>query len=125
VQSDAGVCWITMEFSTPSGDIARVPTVTQPATPAAGPPTAPSLARYDYFCNGQGQLELSLRWTDKSSNESGFRIYINGKGFAELPADTSQYSLSFDRNGADSATFNIAAFNQAGEASTSVVTITC
>ena len=125
VQSDAGVCWIAMEFSTPSGDIARVPTVTQPATPAAGPPTAPSLARYDYFCNGQGQIELSLRWTDKSSNESGFRVYINGKGFAELPADTTEYSLSFDRNGASSATFNIEAFNQGGQASTSVVTITC
>ena len=125
VQSEAGPCWITMEFSTPSGDIARVPTVTQPATPSAGPPTAPSLARYDYFCNGQGQIELSLRWTDKSSNESGFRVYINGKGFAELPADTTEYSLSFDRNGTSSATFNIEAFNQGGQASTSVVTITC
>lgn len=125
VQSDAGTCWITMEFSTPTGDLARVPTVTQPSTPPAGALKAPGLARYDYVCNGQGQIELSLRWTDKSSNESGYRIYINGKVFVELPADSSQYSLVFDRGGAANATFNIEAFNPVGNASTSVVTISC
>lgn len=125
VQSDSGICWITMEFSTPTGDLARVPTVTQPSTPSAGAPKPPSLARYDYICNGQDQIELSLRWTDKSSNESGFRIYINGKVFVELPADSSQYSLTFDRAGAPGGTFNIEAFNSVGTASTSVVTISC
>lgn len=125
VQSQEGICWITMEFSTPSGDLARVPTVTQPSTPSAGAPKAPGLARYDYFCTGTSQIELSLRWTDKSANESGYRVYINGKVFAELPADTSQYSLTFDRAGSSSATFNIEAYNPVGSASTSVVTITC
>lgn len=125
IQSDSGICWITMEFSTPTGDLARVPTVTQPATPPAGSLKAPSLARYDYFCNGQDQIELSLRWTDKSSNESGYRIYINGKAFTELPADTSQYSLTFAREGSQNATFSIEAFNSVGTASTSVVTISC
>ncbi|HEY6072640.1 MAG TPA: SH3 domain-containing protein, partial [Anaerolineales bacterium] len=78
VETDAGSCWIAMEFSTPTGDVARVPTVTQPSTPSTGAPKAPSLARYDYVCNFQDQVELSLRWTDKSSNEAGYRIYING-----------------------------------------------
>jgi len=125
VQSQEGICWITMEFSTPIGDLARVPTVTQPSTPSAGAPKAPSLARYDFICTGQNQIELSLRWTDKSSNESGFRVYINGKVFTELPADSSQYNLTFDRGGSSSATFNIEAYNPVGSASTSVVTISC
>ncbi len=125
VQSDSGICWITMEFSTPTGDIARVPTVTQPATPSAGAPKAPGIERYDYFCNGQNQVELSLRWSDKSANESGYRVYINGKVFTELPADTSQYSLTFDRGTSSSYTFNIEAYNPVGTASTSVVSFSC
>ena len=125
VETDAGNCWIAMEFSTPSGDTARVPTVTQPATPSAGGLKAPGLIRYDYGCNAQNQIELSLRWSDKSSSESGYRIYINGKVFIELPANTSDYSLTFDRGDSSSASFNIEAFNSAGSASTAVVTFTC
>jgi len=125
VQSEAGVCWIAMEFSTPAGDIARVPTVTAPATPGAGAPKAPSIQRYDFSCTGGGRAELSIRWTDKSANEVGYRIYMNGEVLIELPADSTQYSGSVLLPNGQNAAFNIEAFNETGMASSSVFTISC
>jgi uncharacterized protein YraI len=126
VQTEAGICWIAMEFSTPTGDVAGVPTISGAPTPLAGAPKSPSLQRYDYFCNSQtNQVDLSLRWTDKSANESGYRIYINDKVFVELPADSAKYDLSFDMEAGETASFKIEAFNQAGAASTSAISISC
>jgi hypothetical protein len=106
--------------------MAGVPTVTAPPTAQGGDVAAPSLQRYDWFCNSQtGEADVSLRWTDKAGNESGYRIYVNGQVFIELPANTSQYNFSFRLTGGQDASIYIEAFNEAEAGSTSPITISC
>ncbi len=127
VSTTAGTCWVSAEFVTPSGSFAAVPTVTAPPTPFGGDPDAPSFAKTDgwsYFCYS-GLADITLKWVDKSTSETGYRVLRNGEVAAELPANSSTYSETISLLSGQSVGYQIQAFNAAGQATSSVATMTC
>lgn len=125
VQTESKLCWIAMEFSTPSGNIAAVPTVTQPSTPQAGKPSAPGLQKWEYSCSGDGHADLSIRWTDRADNETGYRVYMNGKVLTELPPNSTELTTKILLPVGASASIYVEAFNQAGGASFPPFSFSC
>lgn len=127
VSTTAGTCWVSGEFVTPSGSFAAVPTVTAPPTPFGGDPDAPSFAKTDgwsYFCY-TGLADITLKWVDKSTSETGYRVLRNGEVAAELPANSTTYSETINLLSGQSVGYQIQAFNAAGQSTSSVATMTC
>jgi hypothetical protein len=124
VQVDSGLCWVAMEFSTPSGNIAGVPTVTQPATPLAGEPDAPGLQEWTYACTG-GEAEVTIQWSDRANDETGYRVYLDGKVLAELAANSTQYSTRIPIQVGHTNSIYVEAFNEAGAASFAPFAFSC
>jgi hypothetical protein len=127
VNTDAGPCWVAGEFVTPSGSTSAVPTVTAPPTPQGGDPDAPSFAQSDgwsYFCYG-GKADIVLKWVDKSTNETGYRVLRNGEVAAELPANSTTYAETINLLSGQSVGYQIQAFNAAGQSTSNTATMTC
>ena len=74
-------------------------TVTATATGAVAAPVAPTNLDIPLTCNPGGtdgiQYEYvgTLTWTDNSTNETGFNIYINGSQVASVAANIPSYAL--------------------------------
>lgn len=66
--------------------------------------------------------EVELTWKDKSNNENGFLIYRDGINIAQLPANSSQY-LDSERRPATNYSYEIKAYNQAGESGIIMVSV--
>lgn len=127
VNTDAGSCWVSGEFVTPSGSTSSVPTVTAPPTPLGGDPDAPSFAQSDgwsYFCY-DSKADIVLKWVDKSTNETGYRVLRNGEVAAELPANSTSYAETINLLSGQSVGYQIQAFNEAGQSTSNVATMTC
>jgi uncharacterized protein YraI len=125
VQTAEGQCWVAREFATPMGDIARVPTVTAPPTPQGGAVAAPSISEWTYACTGGGRADLNIRWSDRATNEAGYRVYMNGEVIKELPADSKEFSSSVLVPVGLKVQFYVEAFNTSGAASSVVYEFTC
>jgi uncharacterized protein YraI len=126
VSTTAGLCWVSAEFATPAGNLGAVPTVTAPPTPEGSAPSAISFQKWDIFCNFQtGQADISIRWSDKSSDETGFRVYRNGGVVAEFPANTTQFSETITLSSGQSVGYRVESFNAVGSASTSTISLAC
>jgi len=126
VSSAAGTCWVSAEFATPIGSVDVVPTVTAPATPTGNAPEGVSLQKWDIFCNYQtDKADVSLRWSDKSNDETGYRILRNDGVVAELPADTTQYSETITLLSGQSVAYRVEAFNLIGSVSSSTIALYC
>lgn len=127
VSTDEGPCWVAGEFVTPSGSTSAVPTVTAPPTPFGGDPDAPSFAKSDgwsYLCY-DGKADIVLKWVDKSTNETGYRVLRNGEVAAELPANSTFYAETINLLSGQSVSYQIQAFNEAGQSASSTATMTC
>jgi uncharacterized protein YraI len=126
VSTDEGPCWVSGEFVTPSGDFAAVPTVAAPATPQGGVPAEPTFTQngWSYFC-ANDQAEITLNWNDKAVNETGYRVIRNGERAAELPANSSTYSETISLLSGQSVSYQIQAYNAAGQSTSRTATMTC
>ncbi len=78
---------------------------------------APGNLRYEYDCSG-GTTRISLYWSDKATNEQGYRIYRDGAQIADLPAGATSYSDIAPMPGAY--LYAVAADNASGESATSM-----
>lgn len=127
VNTDAGPCWVSGEFVTPSGSIEAVPTVTAPSTPPGGAPADPTFTNngWNYFCNANRQAEITLNWNDKATNESGYRVIRNGEPVAELPENSTTFSETINLTSGQSVSYQIQAYNAAGESTSRTATMTC
>jgi hypothetical protein len=125
VQTGSGTCWVPVEFATPSGDIALVPTVTAPPTSQASSLRPPGIEKWTYSCTGNGRVDLTIAWTDRSTSEAGYRIYMNGEVLTELPADSNQFSNSVLLPAGSNAAVYIEAFNSSGAVSSSSFSFSC
>jgi hypothetical protein len=127
VSTDAGECWVSGEFVTPSGSFAALPTVTAPPTPLGGDPDAPAFAKgngWSYICY-DGKADITLNWVDKSESETGYRVLRNGEVAAELPANTTTYFETINLLSGQSVGYQIQAFNASGQATSTIATMTC
>lgn len=121
-------CWMWGEYTTTSGSVWTVPTVVPPPTTTASPPTAPGIASWDYLCGYSGSgpnVTVNLKWTDRSDDESGYRIYRNDKPVAELPPNTTTYTEVVDVEEGQNITYRIEVFNGIGSSSSSTISFSC
>jgi len=125
VSTKDGDCWLSGEFTTPSGSFAAIPTVTAPPTPQGGAPDAATFPKngWTYYCYS-GQADITLSWKDNAKNESGYRIVRNGDVVAELPSNSTYFAETISLLLGQSVEYKIRVYNQAGEAD-STVKITC
>lgn len=119
ISTGAGECWISGEFATPMGNLQTVPTVTLPPTPAGGAPEAPTFSKngWSWFCQGTGQVEVTLVWTDNANTEKGYRVFRNDELATELPANSTFFKEVLVYPGGQGLLYKIEAFNEVGAAS--------
>lgn len=126
VNTQAGLCWIAAEFSTPTGNYHTVPTVTAPPTPEGIAPKAPTFPKngWTYFCYA-GLADITLRWNDKANNETGYRILRNGEAAAELPANSTYFAETINLAAGQSVGYQVQAYNPSGVSNSVVATMAC
>ncbi|MBI3161976.1 MAG: SH3 domain-containing protein [Chloroflexi bacterium] len=128
VSTKDGECWLSGEFTTPSGSFSAIPTVTAPPTPLGGAPEQPTLAKengWTFYCYFPGKADITISWNDKADNETGYKILRNGEVVAELPVDSTFFGETIDLTPGQSVEYIIRAYNTAGETDSSPVKITC
>lgn len=122
-------CWVLAEYSNAFGNVNLLP-VTTPSAPtsAAGALQPPSGLRYQYSCSFNGvnsDITVALTWTDRSNNETGFRIYRDGIVVAEVGANVTTYTDVFAGSATITYTYRVSAFNANGEALGNPISFSC
>lgn len=126
VNTKAGICWLSGEYATPAGSFAAVATVTAPPTPEGSTPSGVSLQKWDIQCDFQtGLAAVTIRWSDKSEDEAGYRITRNGDVIAELPANSTEFLETITLLSGQSVGYTVIVFNAIGSASSSTITLNC
>lgn len=124
-----GTCWLWGQFATVSGNTANLPEYPTPATPTPTfTPTPSAPAAVDNLSMAMICIPVLanfhhtgvLSWEDKSNNEDGFNIYINGALIASIPANSTSYNVVQVPGGpfipGIASIFGVEAFNAAGKA---------
>jgi hypothetical protein len=126
VTTKDGDCWLSGEFTTPSGSFAVIPTVPAPPTPLGGAPDAATFTKngWTFYCYS-GQADITLSWNDNAKNETGYRIVRNGEIAAELPANSTYFAETIPLLSGQNVGYQVQAYNQAGETNSSTASITC
>jgi len=125
----ADSCWVPAELSNAFGNVTYLPLVTPSApTSSVGLVQAPTGLTWTYDCvhNGiPGNILVLLVWTDRSTNETGFRLYRDNVQVVELAANTTTYTDMFAGNTAVTYTYRVSAYNAASEAPGAPITFSC
>lgn len=127
-ESPTGQCWLWGEYVEVSGSYWVVSSVTPPPTSTQPPPNAPSFQSWDYLCTYNGvnnDLNVTLTWSDKSNNETGYRVFRDGGLVADLPAGSTTYADKVAVNSGQGVGYRVDAYNSTGTASTSTISISC
>ncbi len=122
--STIGSCWLWGEYVKLSGSYWVVPTVTLPPTATTAPPTAPTILDWHFDCSS-GNMTFTVTWADKATNETGYRVFRDGKQVVELPANSTSYTETIPMKSGDSAAYYIQVYAPSGTANTSVMKLTC
>ena len=125
----SNACWVPAEMSNAFGNTNLLP-VTTPSAPtsAAGALQAPTGLAYQYSCAFNGinsDITAILKWSDRSNNEAGFRVYRDGALVVELPANTTTYTDLFAGGAAVTYSYRVSAWNAAGEAMGGTISFSC
>lgn len=123
-ESGTGNCWLWGEYVEVAGSYWAVPSVTPPATATQAPPLAPSLQNWEFTCSSD-QLAMTIDWTDRATDETGYRILRNGEAVAELPPNATQYIETIPIPDEDSVEYYIQVFSPGGTANTRVGSASC
>lgn len=127
-ESPNGQCWLWGEYVEVTGSYWVVSSVTPPPTATKSPPLAPAFDKWTYNCTYNGvnnDLNVTLIWTDRSDNETGYRIIRDGAQIAELPANSTTYADVIAVDTGKGATYRVDAYNASGTSSTSTVPLKC
>jgi hypothetical protein len=127
-ETPTGNCWLWGEFVEVSGSYWVVSSVTSPPTSTQARPNAPSFQSWDYLCEFNGanfNLTVTLKWSDKSGNETGFRLFRNGELIADLPANSTSYTDRHTVNSGQNVSYRLEAYNSTGIESDSTSSFGC
>jgi len=125
-ESPTGQCWLWGEFVEVSGSYWVVSSVTAPPTATIPPPLAPSIQEWDFFCsNANGTMEITIRWADRSNNETAYRILRNGQPVIDLPPNSTTYNETISAFAGDTFVYQIEVSNATGSTISSEISITC
>lgn len=112
----------------PLPTITAAPTLSPTPTVPASLPNAPGLQKYDFFCTWNGSnndLNITIHWDDKASDEQGYKIYRNGKEIADLTANSAVYSDVYAVDRAVAVRYAIEAYNQNGASTQLTISAAC
>jgi hypothetical protein len=123
-ETGSGQCWLWGEYVELSGSYWVVPSVTPPATATLAPPQTPSIQRWEYVCSG-GQMTITIEWTDRATNETGYRILRDGESVAELAANSTTFSETIPMESGESAAYFLQVYGPGGTTNASVGQLTC
>lgn len=123
-QSPTGTCWLWGEYVELTGSYWVVPTVTPPATATTAPPGAPSIQNWEFSCSG-GDLTFNLRWEDRATNETGYRIFRDGEAVAELPANSTFFTETIPVEGDEDLEYYLQVYGPSGTANTAIIRLSC
>jgi hypothetical protein len=123
-QSPGGRCWLWGEYVEVTGSYWVVPSVTPPPTATLAPPPAPSVQNWEYFCSA-GQMTITIEWTDRATNESGYRVLRDGESIAELAANSSSYTETIALLSGESVEYYLQVYGPGGTASALIGKLTC
>ncbi len=125
-ESQTGECWLWGEYVDVTGSYWAVASVTPPPTKTPAPPDAPSIQKWDFFCNSvTGQMDVTINWTDNANNETGYRIIRDTGVASELPANSSTYTESILLSSGESVTYYIEVYNITGPVRSTPIKLTC
>ena len=137
-----GTCWLFPQYATVTGNTANLqeysipptPTPTATSTPTQTPtPSIPAPANnpiMNMICIPIGpnyNHSGVLTWEDKSNNETGFNIYVNGGLIGTVPADTVIFNVPPIGPFAPgiASIFGVEAYNATGKATIKTVLRAC
>jgi len=125
--SPTGSCWLWGEYVELAGSYWVVPTLTPPPTATPAPPAAPSIQKWDFFCSTvSGEMEVTIKWKDNATNETGYRIIRDNVVAVELPANSNTFTETILLGSGESTTYIIEVYNITGFArSTPPIKLTC
>jgi len=125
-ESATGECWIWGEYADVTGSYWVVPSLTPPPTATLTPPIAPSISKWDFFCNSaSGEMNITILWKDNTNNESAFVVYRNSQQIAQLPPDSNSYSETILFQAGDSFKYQVDVLSPGGSALSSEVSVSC
>jgi hypothetical protein len=128
VPNSSEPCWLPAEFATPEGSVWTVPTVGAPDIPTETPPFNPVWKKWNYYCtfsaNGTS-LTMEMEWSDKNTNEDGFRILRDGESIAELGQNFSSFTDTVALENGQSYDYSIEVYRGSTKATSSVVNASC
>ncbi|HEY5731285.1 MAG TPA: hypothetical protein VIS72_14635, partial [Anaerolineales bacterium] len=123
-QSPNGECWLWGEYVEISGSYWVVSSVTPPPTATKAPPPAPSIQKWEFSCN-VGQVTVTIQWTDRAVDESGYRVIRDDKVVAELPADSKSYAETISYASGDKFVYFIEVYNTTGPVRSTPMQFSC
>jgi hypothetical protein len=129
----SGECWVSHEQVDVIGEVASLPIVAPPPTPAPAAPARPEhlvlvkkKCSVDYSSKPAMYInEFWLKWTDKSNNEDGFHVYRDGDLVAEVPANKTDVIDVVSRRNKRVYYYSVAAYNELGESKSDVQAFSC
>jgi len=127
-ESQGGVCWLWGEYVDVVGSYWVVSSVTPPPTSTKPAPNAPTFQKWTFFCTYNGinsDLTVTLDWTDRADNETGYRVFRDGGLIIELPANSNSYVDTVALDTGESAGYRVDAYNPTGTSSTSTISVKC
>ena len=123
-ESPGGVCWLWGEFVDVTGSYWVVSSVTPPPTSTTAPPQAPSVKEWNFSCN-LGTMTFTVDWTDKASNETGYRVYRDGDLLVELPPNSNTYTDSITLLAGESTEYYVQVYSPSGSANSPIMKMSC
>ena len=123
-QSPTGTCWLWGEFVDVTGSYWAVGSVTPPPTTTSAPPRQPGIIKWEFSCSGR-TLTFTVTWADNATNETSYRIFRNGEGLVELPANSTTYTDTYDLPADQNVEYYIQAFSSTGTANSSIMRMRC
>ena len=79
---------------------------------------------WKYSCDTTG-MTFTVKWTDRATNESGYRIFRDGEKLAELPPNSTSYTDTFNPPAGQSVEYYLQVFGPDGTVNSSVMKMSC
>ncbi len=118
-------CWVWGVYTTMSGNVDSVPETT-PIVPTAVAvaPAQPGALFYQWECANTYSVSVSLKWSDRADNETGYRVYRGDSVIADLPAGSTTYADTVMLAPPQALVYTVVAYNDHGESAPSRASFT-
>ena len=101
------------------------PTAAPTATASQAMPAPPIVKDFNWYCDGVKWDNVSISWSEKSTNVTGYRVYHNGNLVKTLPANVTYYSAVIHYASGLPEIYEIFADNASGASSSGLLSFKC